>query len=151
MDRTGINVIRYMKLTSYDAVIDKIEIMDVINRYGAAIDQGDWDRLKSCFTPQSVVKLGARLLRGPDEIASYIAQACEGRAWQQHHLGSHQVFIEGNQAVATCSLYATIIPANPDEPIATTIGTYFDKLRQTEDGWKIIERELRTSHRPGKS
>jgi ketosteroid isomerase-like protein len=124
-----------------------VEIVDVINRYGAAIDAGDWKRLRSCFTPDAKLTLGTNLLVGPDAIAEYIAGAVVDRAWQQHLLGSHQVAVDGDRATATCSLYATQFPKDPEKQVVTTIGTYHDELRLTDDGWKIAQRVLRTYRR----
>jgi ketosteroid isomerase-like protein len=125
----------------------RVDIMDVINRYGAATDAGDWHRLRSCFTPDARLKFPTRVLEGPDAIVEHISKVVERMAWQQHLLGSHQIEVETDHARATCSLYATQLPIDPKEPILTTIATYYDELRLTDDGWKIAYREMRVGHR----
>lgn len=124
----------------------RLEVMDVVNRYAAAIDARDWDRLRSCFAPGAQLQLPKLLIEGPSAIAEFMAKAVAGRAWQQHLVGSHQIRVEGDRAWSTCALCATQVPVDPAEPIVTTMGTYHDELRLTADGWKITHRELRVGH-----
>ncbi|MXZ87363.1 MAG: hypothetical protein F4Z07_00720, partial [Dehalococcoidia bacterium] len=44
---------------------DRIAITDVINRYGTTIDEGDYEGLANCFTPDSITRYGGgREFRG---------------------------------------------------------------------------------------
>ncbi len=124
-----------------------LAIIDVLNRYGAAIDAGDWERLRSCFTTDATLVFPTRVIVGADAIVAHVAQATAWVAWQQHLLGSHQITLDGDRARATCALYATQVPRDPREPVRTTIGTYCDELHLTAEGWKIVHRELRVGFR----
>src|SRR5262249_50244978 len=126
---------------------DRLDIVDVLNRYAAAVDASDWLRLRSCFTKDGRMTFPTRTLGSPDEIVAAVSQVVERMAFQQHLIGSHQVAVDGDRAAATCSLYASQVPKDPDEPMLITIGTYHDELRRTVDGWKLVHRELRVGLR----
>lgn len=122
-------------------------IVEVMNRYGAALDTRDWARLRSCFTTDAQLRFPTRTLEGADHIVEQLREAITWVAWQQHHLGSHQVTIDGDTATASCSLLATQFPVDPDAPVRNTIGTYHDQLVRAGGEWKIAVRELRTGGR----
>ena len=130
-----------------DSTAATLAIIDVVNRYGAAIDAWDWERLRSCFTLDATLQFPGRLLHGPDEIVAFITGATGWIAWQHHLLGSHQVTVEGERGRATSVLFATQVPLDESEPARTTQGVYHDQLRSTAEGWRIVHREFRVGRR----
>ena len=123
------------------AQADRLAIIDVIDRYGIAVDAGDWERLKSCFTPDAVVHFSTTALNGPDAVVEFIAAATAGMPVQQHLLGNHEVTIEGDRATASTYLHATQIEPG-GEGIVNLGGVYRDVLVRSGGGWKIRERTL---------
>ena len=126
---------------------DRLAIIEVINRYGAAIDAGDWARLQTCFTEQAVVDFGGRRLEGPAAIARFIEETTVGVRWQQHLLGSHDLAVGGDSATASTQLIATQVSRDNPEEVLITIGTYRDTLVRTASGWRISERTLQVGWR----
>ena len=89
---------------------DRLAIVDVINRYGIAIDAGDWERLASCFTPDAKVSYGSGSeFHGGAEVAEFVKGATVGLTAQQHLLGNHEIAIDGDRATASTYLHATQI------------------------------------------
>lgn len=123
-----------------DQSADILAIMDVVNRYGVAIDTKDHALLATCFTPDAVVKYGSRTVAGAD-VAAFVQGATVGRQAMQHLLGSHQVKVNGDTATCLCHLNSTHV-FDGGKKIQTTIGTYRDTLSRTPAGWKIVARSL---------
>jgi hypothetical protein len=119
---------------------DHLAIIEVINRYGAALDARDWPRLQTCFTARAVVNFGATRLEGPEVMVRFIEEATAGLRWQQHLLGSHDVAVEGDSATASTQLIATQVSGGDPDQALITVGTYRDVLVRTASGWRIEER-----------
>lgn len=135
---------------------DRLAVIEVINRYGAAVDARDWSRLKTCFTEQAVVNFqGTRpegiRLEGPEAIARFIEQATIDVSWQQHLLGSHDVSVEGNRATASTQLIATQVSGGDADHALITIGAYRDVLVRAASGWCIAERTLHVGWRESRT
>ena len=121
---------------------DRLAIIEVINRYGAAIDARDWLRLGTCFTERAVVNFSSRRLEGPEAIVRFIEEAIVRVSWQQHLLGSHDVTVDGDSATASTQLIATQVTGDDADQVLITVGTYRDVLVRTASGWRISERTL---------
>jgi uncharacterized protein (TIGR02246 family) len=126
---------------------DRLDIVDVINRYAATVDPRDWAGLRSCFTTDGRMTFPTRVLEGPTAIVEAVSQVVDRMAFQQHLIGSHHVRVDGDVATATSAVHAIQVPKDAGQPVLTTVGTYHDQLRRTADGWKLAHRELRVGYR----
>jgi ketosteroid isomerase-like protein len=126
---------------------DRLAIIDVVNRYGAAIDARDWQRLRTCFAEQAVVNFGERRLEGPEAIARFVEEATVGVRWQQHLLGSHDIAVDGDAATASTQLIATQVSGDDPAQALITVGAYRDVLVRTAAGWRISERTMQVGWR----
>lgn len=123
---------------------DRIAITDVINRYGTTIDEGDYEGLANCFTPDSITRYGGgREFRGGEAVAEFVKSMTPDFVAQQHLLGNHEIVLDGDRATATTYLHATQIEREEaGGGVVVTGGVYRDVLVRTADGWRIAEREL---------
>lgn len=126
------------------------EIIETINRYSWALDLKQCDRLADVFAPDLYADY-----EGPvwTDLASFIAdmtRAHDRLGRTQHLLGSHVVSVDGDEA--TCGSYGhnTLTRLVDSEWAQFSIGTrYEDRLRRTDDGWRVYHRTARHLWRAG--
>jgi 3-phenylpropionate/cinnamic acid dioxygenase small subunit len=128
-----------------ESLADRLEIADLLNRYGWALDDRDWARLATCFTADAVGLYGPVLGRqeGLAAITRICRAALEPLDSSQHLIGSHQIDVAGDTARSRCHLHAQHTKAGtPGGDHFTLGGTYVDELVRTAAGWRIRQREL---------
>lgn len=127
-------------------LLDRTEITDLLNRYATALDDRDWKRLATCFTPDAVALYGPVLGRheGFDAIEKLCRGALEPLDSSHHMITNVEVEIEGDKARTRCYLHAQHTKAGTEGGDNFVIGgAYLDELLRTADGWRIRQRELR--------
>jgi 3-phenylpropionate/cinnamic acid dioxygenase small subunit len=131
--------------------MDKIEyllerqaISDLLLRYGRALDDRDWAKLKTCFTPDAKAIYGELGFQdGRDAIIQTCRGALEILDSSQHIITNHEIEIDGNAAHARSYLHAQHTKNGTQGGDNFTIGgTYIDDLVKTPDGWRIRQKEL---------
>jgi ketosteroid isomerase-like protein len=133
-------------------LLDRMEITDLLNRYATALDDRDWTRLATCFTPDAVGLYGPVLGRR-DGFAA-IEQLCRGALEpldsSHHMITNHEIEIDGDTARARCYLQAQHTKrGTPGGDNFVIAGAYIDELVRTADGWRIRQRELRVIWQEG--
>ena len=78
---------------------------------------------------------------GPGEWADFSQAALADFTDTQHLIGSQLVTLDGDEAFMES--YLNGWHKNPDGTVWIFIGTYIDKVRRTEQGWKIYDMNLR--------
>lgn len=118
------------------------EVRAVMTRYGAALDERDWERLETCFTADAtaVIPMSPAPLEGPAQIAEFCERALSGFAHTQHLLGYPDVAVDGAAATCRCPVRATHVAA--DGTLFTVGGTYREELALTAEGWRIRRHDL---------
>ena len=121
---------------------DWVDVADVLARYGQALDDKDWAMLSSCFVPDATFDYA-----GSGKYDSYadfeeLARATMGRySSTQHLVGSMRITIDGDIGQARCYAQAAhVTDGNGDMRITGT--SYYDDLRRTPDGWRIVSRRM---------
>jgi ketosteroid isomerase-like protein len=125
-------------------LLDERAIIDVCIRYATAIDDRDWDRLRSCFTPDAVgIYHADRQLDGRAAIEEAIRTAVTPLDRTQHLVGTFVVDLTGDEATSRCQLHAQHVRAGvPGGEQYVIAGCYRDRFTRTADGWRIRERRL---------
>ena len=141
-----------MNDTTPEHLQDRLEILDVLNRYAHALDSRDWDLLRSCFTPDAVadyLDLGG-VNEGVEAIVALCRGALDGLDASQHLIGSPLAEVEGDTATARCYLQAQhVFRGAPGGDHYLVGGTYVDRLVRTDDGWRIEHRTLHATWTDG--
>lgn len=134
----------------------KAAIAELITRYAALNDAGDWDAVAALYTEDG------RMSRptSPDDFVAGRAAILAGfrsrppRA-ARHFVANILVTLEGETRARASSQILLFTGAAAEDgglPIQSTvpplIGTYEDKLVNTEDGWQFAERRGRLDFRP---
>lgn len=122
-----------------DELRDRQQITDLIYEYCRTLDAMDLDALVTLFTADCVVDYGP-------QIRSHGAAALHrdlGRMWRwartSHHSSGVQVSFEDVDTATACS-YVLAWHEATDGSTATMMGQYHDRLRRTENGWRITHR-----------
>jgi ketosteroid isomerase-like protein len=127
-------------------LLDERDITRLCYRYGTALDERDWARLRTCFTDDAVtVYEGLGQYEGYPAIED-VCRAALGRLDRSHHLiGNVTVETDGDTATAQCYLHAQHVKAGtPGGDLYVVAGRYTDQLVRTPDGWRFTRRHLET-------
>ncbi len=124
----------------------KQDISDVVFAYGYALDNRDWDRLRSCFTPDVVGRYGGEPIEGYEGIEAMCRATLEPMAVSQHLIGNVVVTIDADdldRAASVCYLHAQHVrPGTEGGEQFIFAGRYLDRLVRTAEGWRIAGRTL---------
>lgn len=125
---------------AFDDLADRFAVADVLTRYASSLDEQDWDRLTTCFVPDAVAVLaGGPRLEGYAAIVEAVQLALGHYSATMHHLGNHEVEIDGDTARLRANLIATHVL---EQGTFTVGGVYREELVRTADGWRISHHQL---------
>ena len=131
---------------------DRVEIEEVVNRYGTGIRENDPELIASCFTDDAIFNQGeGRSLNGREAIirfylnkaSSSVSPASTFTSWTSSTPFISNVVVELEGDTAHCRSMCLAIHAGfRDEEGAVIVrGTEnIDKFVRTASGWKISER-----------
>jgi 3-phenylpropionate/cinnamic acid dioxygenase small subunit len=132
---------------------DRIRIQDLFTAYAAAVDARDWDAFKGFFAADAVLDYTA--FGGPrgsaDDAVQWLDRAMRVIAASQHLISNISVQVDGDDATARSSVFSPLVIGEGErKEVMLNGGTYSDRLRRTEDGWRITERvaQLAWADRP---
>jgi 3-phenylpropionate/cinnamic acid dioxygenase small subunit len=125
-------------------LLDERAIIDVCVRYATAIDDRDWERLRSCFVPDAVgIYHADRVLTGYPAIEEAVRTAVTPLSRTQHLVANFTVVLDGDEASSRCYLHAQHVRSGiPGGETFVIAGRYSDRFVRTDDGWRIRERRL---------
>ncbi len=128
-----------------DYLLDHIQISDVLQRYGQAIDTRNFDLLRTCYVDEievdhsPTIGMGRMRIKADRwcELARKFHNQLDG---DQHMLTPQSMVIRGDEAVCHVLMHARhFYRAANGSPFELMIGTYDLAFKRTEDGWKICE------------
>jgi len=119
-----------------------LEITALVNRYAQAVDGKDWAMYASCFTTDAEIDYSSAggTRAGVAESTAWLATMLEPLAVSQHFITNQVIEVKGDEA--TCRAYFFGVVGNQSEAESSLIwvgGIYEDRLRRTDDGWRIAE------------
>jgi 3-phenylpropionate/cinnamic acid dioxygenase small subunit len=126
--------------------VETNEITRVLIRYATAVDTRDWDLFRSCFTDDAITdygELGA--WTDVDSITEFMIVAHAGMGPSKHFISNFDVEVDGDHAYAVSYLHAVLVLAADPRSWIDTVGHYEDRFVRTSEGWRIKERQFRTT------
>lgn len=131
---------------------DRAAIGDVLDDYAAAVDGRQWDLLHSLFTPDAVLDYTAS--GGPrgsrDAVLDWISASLPAVTLTQHLLTNRRIRVAGDEATARTELLNPLLfAADGGTQMLLLGGRYDDRLRRTDQGWKLTERVHTTTWTAG--
>ena len=121
---------------------DHLSVIELVNRFGLAIDLRDWEKFQSLFMnptefDYSSIKVESGQL-SPEEIANTARHDLSGFQATQHQITNHQVSVEGNSATCQAHVRAMhFLPNEQGDSIFEMGGYYTVQLMRNESQWKI--------------
>lgn len=135
-------------------VEDYIEICQLIQLYGKALDEKKYHLLNAVFTPdaQLVYLLGEQLIKlsmkESDNLFRKFLTKCY---WTSHLISNPVIEIKGETAESTSHVTATHIQVKKDgsKNIWIVSGAYEDELVRGSEGWRIYKRIANAPYEEG--
>ena len=117
-------------------IADRLELHELPGRYGDAIDDRNWDRLREIFTDDAVFDLtgvGARRLEGIDDIVHFMN--VEASHPKTHMMTNIYVDEQDENVIMNFRIVALLGKG--------LVGTasYYDRVVKTDEGWRGQHRE----------
>jgi hypothetical protein len=133
-----------LKLARFEA---ERAIIDTLQRYAFAIDDGLDEEWLDCFTADGVFEVKTRfevalLVRGQANLRPFIAGHTKAPArWHKHITTSHRILVDGSNAAAQS--YILRVDNDDDVPRIWVFGRYLDELTLCADGrWRFRHRTI---------
>lgn len=133
----------YQRLTA-DALIDRAEIIDTVNRYATGIDRCDWEMYRDIFTDTVQFDFESWSGAEPAPMAASDWVARVGGTLSafdatQHVLTNHRVFLNGDEAICVAYMAAHhhFVSDSGERQMHSIGGYYTDRLIRTANGWRI--------------
>jgi hypothetical protein len=128
------------------AMMDRLEIEQVLVRYSTLIDTKQFDLLATdVFTADAVVdytKAPGGIAGSVKEVSAWLGKVLAPFNVLQHMLGNFDITIDGDQAKSICYFHNPM--GLPGEGGAVSMfwcgGLYIDELVRTSRGWRIRHR-----------
>lgn len=132
---------------SYTAqeVADKIEITEVLYRYGKALDACDKELLqREVYAEDAVWEGRAGFINGSEAISEMVVAILGGMESSLHYIHNPLVEVDGDVARSTCYLHSVLYMTNQHtgENTLELGAVYHDQHKRTANGWRIARRRL---------
>jgi hypothetical protein len=122
-----------------DALLDKAEILELLNRYSRGIDRHDVDLIHDFFDLDGVDNHGA-FEGNREEFAEWSNSVHEQTTVAHSHLvGSPTIVVSGDEARSEMYVYA-VLKLNAGDTVDIVGGRYLDKLQRRDGQWKVMRR-----------
>ncbi|MBM4202527.1 MAG: nuclear transport factor 2 family protein [Gammaproteobacteria bacterium] len=126
-----------------DWATDRQQLMDVMLRYAAGVDERDMKMYRSCFHDDvEVVGFGDKTVNGGDNWTEYVVNALQRFGPTQHMLGPQLATINGDTAHCRTDVQALHYMKDAPKTTLTLWATYKSDMVRTKDGWKIKRHQL---------
>lgn len=121
-------------------LMDRQEILDVVNRYCRGVDRLDEDMVKSAYHADAVDD-HSMFVGSADEFWTWVRKMhSENHSATQHMIGNHLAWIDGD--VAHCETYLSYSGMNKTgAPFSAIGGRYIDRMEKRAGKWGIVARE----------
>lgn len=126
------------------ALLDRVELNELMNRYAAAIDLRDWSRLRTVFADQveaDFTSMGTKaMFRGSaEDWVAAVRATITGFDATQHFFANHSVELDGDRATDLRYMQARHVLGAAYYTIA---GYYTGEMVRTPAGWRIARYRL---------
>ena len=116
---------------------DITQITQLILRERTSRDLGDWERMRDCFHPDSIVRISWFNGSGPDFVKGSIDMAKRGML-AKHRLGPILVELAGDRAVASLSGIIDIPQViNGVDLVLSAYGRFLYRVERRDHVWRI--------------
>lgn len=126
------------------ALSDRAEILELCARYGRALDERNWDLMRTVFAEDGSADFAlGKPFNGIDEIIRGCRSQMDSLDQTQHFFGNYELELDGDRASGRCRLIGSaFLRSAIGAPSVCLRGEYVDEYIRTGDGWRIARRDL---------
>lgn len=128
--------------TTDAALLERMRIREVLEKYLGSLDDKDWDAIASCFTEDAVARYNhePQTLHGGKGVADWLHRMVAYNA-TNHSLSNVRITVSGDTAIAHSLVIATL-HAGPEGSGRVQVRAidYIDHLIKTQGEWRIENR-----------
>jgi 3-phenylpropionate/cinnamic acid dioxygenase small subunit len=138
---------------------DRLEIMDLVARYGAGLDARDWELWRNVFTGNALFDLGSWSGVTAERVETDRVVRAQARVFAelsvtQHMMSNFRIMIEGDGvarvlAVMRAEHWIQVEGGSEETKRYTMFGYYDDRLVKEGGAWKIDEMHLNVTKTEG--
>jgi SnoaL-like domain len=127
--------------------MDELEVLDLINRYGATMDSAQWQRFEELFTPDVEADYGDPLIfSGLEAFQSGAEMAWGSFDATQHSMSNTICELRGDVArTLTYGTWHLLRRGTPGGDVWEGKGWYDDAIVRTDTGWRVNRRVCRVA------
>jgi 3-phenylpropionate/cinnamic acid dioxygenase small subunit len=130
---------------------DRLAIHELMYRYARMVDAGEWKRHDEVYAPDATCDYrAAGGIQGPArEVMEWLARALAAWPVNFHFVTNLVIDFEADRRSArtTCYFLGQMARGEmgKDQFAINSSGVYVDRVRRTDAGWRITERDCRMS------
>lgn len=125
---------------AYPQIVDRLQVIDVLNRYGRAMDTRDWKLMDDVFVEDAVATFPSITLVGRRQIVDTISAAMKVCDATHHIFTNYVVDVQGDTCAA--SMYVRAFHSRTVRGAVLEhdyYGSYTASLVRTTAGWRVRE------------
>jgi hypothetical protein len=131
--------------TGYDDFVDRLQIVELIQRSAMALDDRDWAKWLAVFTPGAILDFSAFGIEpcGPAALRLTLSALDGNRIGSQHLLGNPLIRAGGETGEARTEYHMwSLATAEPGYATETQVSAWYDdELRLMNSQWQIARRQ----------
>ena len=138
---------------------DRLDIMDLLARYGAGLDARDWDLWRDVFTDHALFDLSSWNRMTPERVETSRVVRAQARVFAelsvtQHMMSNFRISSESPTsgraiAVMRAEHWIRVKPDAEEMKRYTMFGYYDDRVLKQDGTWKIDEMHLNVTKTEG--
>lgn len=119
-------------------LIDKAEIVEVVQSERAARDQSQWDKMRAAYHDDSIVDLSWFIGSGPEFVIASRRRFLDTKRHSAHIMGSTLVSVKGSRALAqtTCAVCVRTLLHGVEVEI-TAHSRLHERLEKRDGIWRL--------------
>ena len=125
--------------TKVQALVDRAEILECLNRYARGMDRHDREMVRSAYHAGAIDVHGSQAFDVEDFI-DWAFTYHERQLHHQHYITNFTVEVHGDIAHSECYYLFVARYADPETPLTVAGGRYVDRLERKGGRWAISTR-----------
>ena len=128
------------------ALLDQIELRDLVMRYCRGIDRRDFVLVRSCYHDDAIDDHGGMFTGSADDYVIWVAAALKGMECTIHSIGNSLFAVDGDYAEGEHYAYNYHRTRAPNRQELVIHGRYLDRYERRGSVWKFAYRKVVFDH-----
>jgi 3-phenylpropionate/cinnamic acid dioxygenase small subunit len=126
------------QIATTQQVLDRLEIVDLVSRLGAWLDDKRWDDASTILTEDATAKTLGGAVRGRDALVEQARRNHPGDTGTQHVITNCVVDLDGDRAEIRANLIVSFFSAAEiAQPLRQIGERYRFEAVRTDEGWRL--------------